>query len=214
MHKMMFRTDQSGRLFYADILIRVLVLGFVLLVVMTLTDLRKLGASRQPEQPARPLAVRKAINKLQLSDAIASSLKSLAEDGVDSTVTEDGLQIVLQETLLYSSGKASISTEGLNLLDRISGILKESEGAVRVEGHTDNEPIRYATAFSSNYQLSMARALRVANYFVEKGGVAAQRVSATGFGDLKPRFPNDTPEDRGKNRRVEIILETDKKGIR
>ena len=74
-----------------------------------------------------------------------------------------------------------------------------------VEGHTDNVPINTAR-FPSNWELSTARAVSVVRYLSEVVGVEPDRFSAVGYGDTKPKGSNDTPKNRKKNRRVEIIL--------
>ena len=77
---------------------------------------------------------------------------------------------------------------------------------VRIEGHTDNVAIR-SGRFPSNWDLSIVRAVHVVKYFIDAGKIAPQRLSAVGYGESKPLYPNDSPANREKNRRVEIILE-------
>ena len=87
--------------------------------------------------------------------------------------------------------------------------LKTRPNEVRVEGNTDNVPIQNAQ-FPSNWELSAARATGVARYFVEDDGLAARRISALGYGEYRPKFPNDTDAHRAANRRVDVvILDTD-----
>jgi chemotaxis protein MotB len=76
---------------------------------------------------------------------------------------------------------------------------------VRVEGHTDAVPIRTAR-FESNWELSAARAVAVARTF-QAAGLAPERLSATGYGEHRPVGGNETPEERARNRRVEILME-------
>jgi chemotaxis protein MotB len=78
-------------------------------------------------------------------------------------------------------------------------------GRVRVEGHTDDRPIRHS-AFSSNYALSLARAHAVARFLVETGRISPGRIGAAGFGADRPAVPNDSADGRSANRRVEIIV--------
>ena len=81
---------------------------------------------------------------------------------------------------------------------------------MRVEGHTDNIPIQTAR-FPSNWELSVARAVNVVKYFAEVSNIDPQRLSAVGYGESRPVVANDTPANRMKNRRVEILLITEGK---
>jgi len=107
---------------------------------------------------------------------------------------------------LFGSGSDEISPEAFPVLRKLSEIVKGTSGRVRVEGHTDNIPI-FTERFDSNWQLSAARAVNIVKYFVEEGNVDPSRLSAVGYGELRPLVPNDTPEHRARNRRVEIVLE-------
>jgi chemotaxis protein MotB len=85
-------------------------------------------------------------------------------------------------------------------------LLKEvADRDIGIEGHTDNQPIKYS-GWKSNWELSMARATSVLHYLVDKKGLAPQRVAATGYGEYRPVATNDTEEGRRLNRRVEIVI--------
>ena len=77
---------------------------------------------------------------------------------------------------------------------------------MRVEDLPDNLCI-YTNKFESNWDLSAARAVNIVKYFIEAGDVALERLSAVGYGESRPLEPNDTPQHRARNRRVEIVLE-------
>jgi chemotaxis protein MotB len=74
-----------------------------------------------------------------------------------------------------------------------------------VEGHSDSSPIN-SGEFSSNWDLSLARAIQVVNYFTEVTELSANRFRVGGYGPSRPLVPNDTPENRQKNRRIEVFL--------
>ncbi|MFH1782408.1 MAG: OmpA family protein, partial [Candidatus Omnitrophota bacterium] len=76
---------------------------------------------------------------------------------------------------------------------------------IGIEGHTDNEPIKYS-GWKSNWELSTARATSVLHYIVDERGIAPERVSATGHGEFKPVSSNDTEDGKRQNRRVEIVV--------
>jgi len=119
--------------------------------------------------------------------------------------SHEGLVMQLAERTLFDSGVASLSLEAMPLLQKIGEIIATTDYDVRIEGHTDNVPI-HTQAYPSNWELSTARAVSVLRYFVEAHQVSSRRISALGYGEYKPLVPNDTPEQRARNRRVEIIF--------
>lgn len=127
------------------------------------------------------------------------------QDEVALSFSPGGLVMRLSDRALFDLGVAEVSPRAIPLLDKIGVVISQTPNAVRIEGHTDNLPIHTAR-FPSNWELSTARAVRVLRHFMEAGRIPAQRLSASGFGEFQPIFPNDTPEQRSKNRRVEIIF--------
>ncbi len=117
-----------------------------------------------------------------------------------------GLYISLSDSILFQTGAAEFNSEGSPLLDKILRVINSNGYNIRVEGHSDNTPVR-GGRFASNWDLSIARAVHVVKYFIDVGKVSPERLSAVGYGESKPLFPNDSPANKGKNRRVEIILE-------
>jgi chemotaxis protein MotB len=111
----------------------------------------------------------------------------------------------LPEKVLFPSGSAKLTKDGLAELKKVADVLKGVQGKVfRVGGFTDDLPIKTAT-FPSNWELSTARALSVVHYF-ESLGIPGPQLAAAGFGKFQPTVPNDTPEHRAQNRRIEIGL--------
>lgn len=142
---------------------------------------------------------------------IEGMLKTLNSDpGIKAEYTKKGILITLDNSILFKNGIADINTECLPVLDKITTEIGKVSNPVRVEGHTDNIPI-YNRRFPSNWELSIARAVNVVKYFVETGKIPPKRLSAVGYGESKPICPNDTPDNRAKNRRVEIILTMEEK---
>jgi chemotaxis protein MotB len=136
------------------------------------------------------------------------------QKSVQTKITRDGKKRELVITLLsdkqlFESGKADIKPFTKKILDEVYRQLKTRQNEVRVEGNTDNVPISNGE-FPSNWELSAARATGVARYFVEDDGLGARRISALGYGEYRPKFPNDTDAHRASNRRVDVvILDTD-----
>jgi chemotaxis protein MotB len=98
-----------------------------------------------------------------------------------------------------------LRSEAFEVLDGVMGSLKDLPNEVRVEGHTDNLPIK-SSLFPSNWELSAARATAIIRYFESKG-MDPRRMSAVGYGEWRPVVRNDSPENRQKNRRVEIFVD-------
>ena len=127
------------------------------------------------------------------------------EDDISVSFSGDGLVMRLSDTSLFGLGVAEISPEARPLLDKIAHVVAEAPNEVRIEGHADNLPI-HTPGFPSNWELSTARAVNVLRYLIENGKCDPRKLSAAGFGEFQPIYPNDSPEHRTKNRRVEFIF--------
>ena len=132
-------------------------------------------------------------------------LDTLGED-IEILVTEGTISFRISNEILFPSGQAQLSPQGLALLDRLIAVLNASDHRIAVEGHTDDVPIQ-TERFPSNWELSTGRATSVVRY-LESNGVAPYRLRATGYADTRPLTPNDSAESRATNRRVELIMET------
>ncbi len=128
--------------------------------------------------------------------------------GVVTKAHAEGVAIEVQETLLFAPGKAKLREAGRTLLKQLAAKLNANGGNLRVEGHTDSQPIRVTRGEYplGNLQLSGMRALEVAHFLVSGGGLSPTRVSFAGYGKHRPVAANDTPSNMAKNRRVEIVL--------
>jgi chemotaxis protein MotB len=134
------------------------------------------------------------------------------EQGIDgkkfeTEITERGLVIHIMESALFQPGGSKLSSGAMRVLDLVASELDSIPNHVRVEGHTDNSPISTGR-FPSNWELSSARATEVVRYFINAHGLSGQRVSALGYGQYRPIRPNNTPENRAKNRRVDVVVLT------
>lgn len=120
---------------------------------------------------------------------------------------EKGLVITFVADILFDSGKAKLRSESYPILDKVAAVLNENvpDNNVGIEGHTDNEPIKYS-GWKSNWELSIARALSVLHYLADDKGVSPERLSAIGYGEHNPVALNDTRENRQLNRRVEVVI--------
>jgi chemotaxis protein MotB len=142
--------------------------------------------------------------------ALAATLQEEIAKG-SSTVQrkEHSVNVILAERILYDSGSAEIKSDGTKVLKRIAEALRHSPDTdIRVEGHTDDVPIRTEPRprFSSNFELSFARAVAVVRYLKEVAKVKPARLSALGLADTRPVLANGSEDARSRNRRVEIIV--------
>lgn len=124
-------------------------------------------------------------------------------------VMRDGAKIIIRlaEQGSFRSGNADLQPGFMSLLGEVSKTVSSTKGRVFIEGHTDNVPVVFNERFRSNWDLSGARAGAVADYMSTQGGLGAGRLSVSGFADTKPIESNDSAAGRGRNRRIEIIID-------
>lgn len=118
------------------------------------------------------------------------------------------LSVDLAEQIFFDSGRAALKTGGKEVLTKVADALKGYENKViRVVGHTDNVKLAKSlqATFPTNWELSVARATNVVR-FLQDAGIPPERMIPSGRGEYEPVAPNDTPEGRQKNRRIEIML--------
>jgi len=142
-------------------------------------------------------------NAKLISQALGREIKGGSVD-----VETEGQKIIIRvrEKASFGSGRAQLKGAFRPILERVASILKDSEGKIIVAGHTDNVPI-YTERFRSNWELSAARAVSVAHEMMLATKIPSDRFLVQGFADTKPMTKNDTPANRARNRRVEIILQ-------
>ncbi|HEN20410.1 MAG TPA: hypothetical protein ENN86_00195 [Desulfobacteraceae bacterium] len=142
----------------------------------------------------------------QIFQQIEKLMKDLGVEGdIDLIFSEEGLVMRLSDTVLFNAGEAGISPDAIPLLMKVGSIIQSTPYEIRIEGHTDNVPIN-TERFPSNWYLSTARAVNVLRFFLKNEDISPQRLSAVGFGEFQPVFPNDSAEHRAKNRRVQIVF--------
>ena len=137
---------------------------------------------------------------------IRAALKDEIENG-DVAVQTDGAKVIIHilENASFDSGLADVKQEFLPVLQKIAALIDNNSGTVTVSGHTDNVPISNVR-FRSNWELSTSRAVSVAHEILQTSSIDSSRMIVSGHADTRPRAPNDTAEDRAKNRRVDISI--------
>ena len=138
--------------------------------------------------------------------ALATSLQGEIESGrVEVSELKGKLTVKMKDKILFASGSATLGADGRMALRKVAEALRGVQGRViRIEGHTDDVPTG-GGAFPTNWELSTARALAVVRY-LQENGVDPSRLAGAGYGQYQPIAPNDTPEGRSQNRRIEIVL--------
>jgi chemotaxis protein MotB len=137
-----------------------------------------------------------------LIEDIKQNIKDAA--GMSAKADMRGVVVTFSDSSLFASGSADIKSDTVETLAKLADTLKNSSGRIIIEGHTDNIPLS-GGRYSSNWDLSTARAASVLNFFIAKG-VDPNRFSIAGYAEYKPVADNATEEGRAKNRRVEMVI--------
>jgi chemotaxis protein MotB len=131
--------------------------------------------------------------------------KEIKEGAVEIQKTEKGIVLRFREAVFFGLGRATLSGEAKDILDKMTPPLLDVPNAIEVEGHTDNLPIR-SPIFPSNWELSVGRATAVVRYLVEVHRFPPGRLAARGMADNRPLVPNDGTRGNPRNRRVELHI--------
>lgn len=153
---------------------------------------------------AASTAVKEDLERIR-KDLETKLSNQIAQHTVAMHIGRDGLVISLREAGFYDSGSATPHADSIKSLHQIAAALKTAPYDIRIEGHTDNVPI-HTEQFDSNWELSTARATRLARLFIDNDALTPQRLSASGYAEFHPVAKNTTDEGRGQNRRVDIIV--------
>jgi chemotaxis protein MotB len=169
----------------------------------------KPGAIVGEQRPAEDEAAEKGEDP---TEKTREFLKEMRESGmlerVEVAFNEGRVTLRLDDKLLFNTGGADLNPEGNDLIGDLVPILEATGRSISVEGHTDNRPIR-SGRYNSNWDLSAARAVEVVN-FLEGQGIPREQMRAVGYADTRPIADNDTAEGRARNRRVAIVLQTER----
>ena len=156
------------------------------------------------EEVFSPARVKDDLERLHRE--LAQTLSNqVATHTVSIHMGRDGLVISLREAGFFASGSATQRPETLSTLKQIAAALSRTPYDLRVEGHTDNVPI-HTSEFDSNWELSAARATRIARILLDMKALPPERISAAGYAEFHPVAGNDTAEGRAENRRVDLVV--------
>jgi chemotaxis protein MotB len=158
-----------------------------------------------------------------MSSALAKDIVKARQDIQDTlkeekiagevVIEKDGLRLSLEEggsAALFESGSAELTGAMKQIMEKMHGVLYKlnQTHTIVVEGHTDNVPIK-SGRYTSNWELSTARATSVVRYLVSDQKFDPSKLAAIGYGEYRPIAANDTPENRAKNRRVVFFVKTE-----
>jgi chemotaxis protein MotB len=207
---------------YAD-LITLLLAFFIVMYSMSQIDAKKFGKMAdalqgvlkggdniflQGEQKTKGHGLLKLGNLRILQSRVEEKFKKLGkENKVQTEITERGLVVHIVESALFKEGSAELEPRAREVLDLIFDNIKDIPNHIRVEGHTDDRPIN-TVKYPSNWELSAARATAVTRYFINVHGFPPDKISALGYGEYRPMRPNNSPENRAQNRRVDVVILT------
>jgi chemotaxis protein MotB len=208
---------------YAD-LITLLLAFFIVMYSMSQIDAKKFGKMSKALSgvlrgggipikkgddvgDAPGMGVMKVGHLTSIGKRIDDEFKKVGEKLVSTEMSERGLVIHILESALFKLGSAKLEPKAKMTLDIVSKHLQDVPNHVRVEGHTDDVPIE-TVKYPSNWELSSARATEVVRYLIDNHKIPPDKISALGYGEFRPIRPNNTIENRAKNRRVDIIVLT------
>ena len=186
---------------YAD-LVTLLLAFFTTLYAASTVNATKLAVDAEPGTgvPVHQTVMEELRTRLdaELADVIESSRVEVTRD-------IRGLVVSLPDDAAFPVGSTSVSPAALDIIGRVAAAVQAVPNPIRIEGHTDDVPIR-TSKYDSNWELSTARASSVVAHLVTKAGIDPARLSAAGYGEFHPLVPNDSADHRARNRRIDIVV--------
>jgi len=168
---------------------------------------------QQPHPDAQTPERKQAAERMKkVAKNVLEAMQSLVQNGqVRVTQSPRGVTVEINASVLFKSGEAILQPQSMETLAAVAQVLAQVDNPIQVEGHTDNIPIK-SLSFPSNWELSSARAGSVVRLFAEQG-VPASRMVAIGYADNRPVDTNATPDGRGRNRRVNVLILNEVGGV-
>lgn len=175
-----------------------------------MTEGYNLSKASMQQQEGNVKTVSEADEMKELKEELDDKLeRENLSASVTTSIDKRGLVISLNNAIFFDPGSAEIKKEHEKTLLEISEMLTVMDNFIRVEGHTDNVPMS-SNLYPSNWDLSAARASNVVRLFYNNTNASPERLIAVGYGEYRPIADNSTEEGRAKNRRIDIILLSDK----
>lgn len=153
------------------------------------------------------LIAAKDANLRNLKEAISKALTDFEGKGLTVEQRDGKVYVSLENKLLFDSGSWTVGANGRTAVNQLGSVLGDNPDiAVLIEGHTDNVPYGGTGNLKGNWDLSAKRATAIVNILRENKSIDPKNLTAAGRGEYAPVAPNDTAENKAKNRRIEVIL--------
>lgn len=143
----------------------------------------------------------------EIEEEIKDATKKGELQGVSAEITDKGLLITFNEDMVFNPASATLTPQAMNTLNKVGALILEKFVLhyIRIEGHTDNQPIM-SFVFPSNWELSSARSCAIIRYLIAQFKFMPGLFTAVGYGDTRPVADNAKNEGRRKNRHVDILI--------
>jgi chemotaxis protein MotB len=160
------------------------------------------------------LLLSQSLQALESKYAELENGKRSLEEGLQGTgasvrIKDGKIAVMLPSSVFFNSGQATLKKKAKSSLTKVCNAIKNDfpYGTIRVEGHTDSDPIkRTRSLYGSNWELSAKRAANVLHFLVGKCGLDSERLYIAGFGEYQPIASNNSKKGKKQNRRVEIVI--------
>ncbi|MFD0680835.1 MULTISPECIES: flagellar motor protein MotB [unclassified Paenibacillus] len=164
----------------------------------------------EKEKKEREEKEQKQTREKQLENLLEQIQQYIQQQSLQAQVfaanTPKGISVTLNDLFLFDLGKADLKKEAFPILNQLATMFPNLNTTISIEGHTDNLPLATGSLYKDNWGLSNERSLSVLRYFINNSGLDPKKFISTGYADTRPVVGNDTPENRAKNRRVEIVV--------
>ncbi|MDD9271836.1 flagellar motor protein MotB [Paenibacillus sp. GCM10023248] len=171
---------------------------------------RSLDDQKEEKDKTKPENSEKEKREKELQDLLKQVQAYIQDQNLQAQVsasdTERGVAITLNDLFLFDLGKADLKGASAPILQKLASLFPTLNSKVSIEGHTDDIPLATGSPYRDNWGLSFARSLSVLRYFTDSAKLDDNKFIATAYADTMPKVPNDSEENRSKNRRVEIIV--------
>ena len=188
---------------YADLVTLLLALFLVMFAVNNAELKAKAGEKTNSTRISAEIKKEKPVKMPELEKEILNEFQN--DNGIILLKDTRGVIVRMNDEILFGSAETEIQPEGIQTLNKVIDILSKINNPVIIEGHTDSVPIK-SNKYSSNWELSTARATSVIDYLVRSKRINPRRLSAVGYGEFVPVADNTSNSGRMKNRRVDIII--------
>jgi chemotaxis protein MotB len=176
---------------------------------VSIHDSAPLTAALPPPKVFQPKADATAPAAMSTDEIFRLSEKLVRDanlGNIDVALTDDkAIKVSVHGNLFFDPGMAELKPDAVTFLDQLAGIIAGNHFKIEVSGHTDDVPISNP-AYPTNWELSSARAAKVARYLIETGHLEPGRFTVIGHAAYQPTLPNTTTENKARNRRVEIVI--------